>query len=270
MRQRAERQHVLTLELVTAMQKEQFELFYQPKAMLLNGEVVSMEALIRWRHPQLGLVSPVEFIPILERNGAIVELGEWIVEQACRDLHRLTEVGFPGVRVSVNVSVRQLKRGNFHEFLRHTLQHFEIVPQRLILEITETMVMEDLKKGREAMLALEKLGVGLSIDDFGAGYSSLTYLQHLPLSSLKIDKSLIDGMVDDRAIHVVESVIRLAQGLSLKTIAEGIETEAQRELIGKLGCDMIQGYLLSRPLPLEDIIGWLRQRADAETAAASM
>ena len=260
MRQRAERQHLLTLELMTAMQKEQFELYYQPKATLLDGQVVSMEALIRWHHPTLGLVSPAEFIPILERNGAIVELGEWIIEQACRDLHRLSDEGFPEVRLGVNVSVRQLKHGSFHDFLKGALEQHGIHPNRLILEITETMVIEDLKKGREAMLALEKLGVSLSIDDFGSGYSSLTYLQHLPLSSLKIDKSLIDGMVDDRAIHVVESVIRLAQGLSLKTIAEGVETEAQRVLIRSLGCDMIQGYLLSRPLPLEEIIAWLNER----------
>lgn len=260
MRQRAERLHLLTLELMTALQKGQFELFYQPKALLLDGQVVSMEALIRWHHPTLGLVSPVEFIPILERNGAIVELGEWIVEQACRDLHHLTEAGFPEIRLSVNVSVRQLKRGNFHGFLRETLAANGIEAKRLILEITETMVMEDLMKGREALLALKDVGVSLAIDDFGAGYSSLTYLQHLPLDSLKIDKSLIDGMVDERAIHVVASVIRLAQGLSLNTIAEGIETEEQRILIGGLGCDMIQGYLLSRPLPFADIVDWLKER----------
>ena len=269
MRQRAERHHLLTLELITAMQKQQFELYYQPKAMLLDGQIVSMEALIRWHHPTLGLISPAEFIPILERNGAIVELGQWIIEQACRDLHRLSDAGFPQVRLGVNVSVRQLKHGNFYEFLKATLEHHGISANRLILEITETMLIEDLKKGREAMLALEKLGISLSIDDFGAGYSSLTYLQHLPLSSLKIDKSLIDGMVDDRAIHVVESVIRLAQGLSLKTIAEGVETEDQRELIRRLGCDMIQGYLLTRPLPLDEIIVWLgeRQRRAVATPA---
>ena len=260
MRQRAERMHLLTLELVTALQKNQFELYYQPKAMLIDGLVVSMEALIRWHHPTLGLVSPVEFIPILERNGAIVEVGEWIVEQACRDLHRLTEAGFPDLRLSVNVSVRQLRRGNFHDVLKATLEKNDIEARRLILEITETMVMEDLKKGREVLLALKQLGVSLAIDDFGSGYSSLTYLQQLPLDSLKIDKSLIDGMVDERAIHVVESVIRLAQGLSLTTIAEGVETEEQRMLVGRLGCDMIQGYLLSRPLPLSDIIDWLNRR----------
>lgn len=262
MRQRAERQHLLILELLTALPKGQFELYYQPKATLLNGLVVSMEALIRWHHPKLGLVSPVEFIPLLERNGAIVEVGQWIVEQACRDLHRLTDANFPDVRLSVNVSVRQLRQGHFYSVLQNALTSHKIEASRLILEITETMVVEDLKKGRETMLALKELGVGLAIDDFGAGYSSLTYLQHLPVDSLKIDKSLIDGMVDDRAIHVVASIIALAQGLSLKTIAEGIETEEQRTLIGSLGCDLIQGYLLSRPLPLPDIIEWLKNRRD--------
>ena len=260
MRKRGERLHLLTFELLTALQNSQFELFYQPKALLIDGSVVSMEALIRWHHPTLGLVSPIEFIPILEHNGAIVEVGQWIVEQACRDLKRLTEAGFPTVRLSVNVSVRQLKRGNFHAFLKATLEANQVDASRLILEITESMVMEDLQKGREALLELKQLGVSLAIDDFGSGYSSLTYLQHLPLDSLKIDKSLIDGMLDERSIHVVQSVIRLAQGLSLKTIAEGIETEEQRLLIHSLGCDMIQGYLLSRPLPLPVIIAWLRER----------
>ena len=262
MRERAGRLHLLTLELMTALHKGQFELFYQPKATLLNDQVVSMEGLIRWHHPTLGLVSPAEFIPILERNGAIVEVGEWIVEQACRDLNRLTDAGFPNIRLSVNVSVRQLKHASFHGFLQAAMERNAIQANRLILEITESMVIEDLQKGRDALLALKQLGVSLAIDDFGSGYSSLTYLQHLPLDSLKIDKSLIDGMLDERSIHVVASVIRLAQGLSLKTIAEGIETEHQRVLIGELGCDMIQGYLLSRPLPLTTIIEWLKQRRE--------
>ena len=262
MRARGERQHMLVLELKNAVQNlEQFELYYQPKATLLDGCVVSMEALVRWHHPNLGLVGPIEFIPILERNGAIVELGEWIVEQACRDLQRLDDEGFPAIKLSVNVSVEQLKRGQFSRFLRTALGCHAIDPARLILEITETVVIDDLKAGRAAIAELKELGVKLAIDDFGAGYSSLTYLQHLPLDSLKIDKSLIDGMVDERAVNVVEAVIRLAQGLSLKTIAEGIETEEQRALLQRLGCDMMQGYLLSRPQPLETIIAWLKQRA---------
>lgn len=260
MRQRAERLHLLTLELVGAIQKEQFELYYQPKATLLDGRVASMEALIRWHHPELGMVSPLEFIPILEANGAIVELGEWIVEQACRDLHRLSEAGYPEIMVSVNVSVRQLRQGNFLAFLEKTLAQTGIEANRLILEMTETIVMDDLEKGREILLSFRKLGISLAIDDFGTGYSSLSYLQHLPLDYLKIDKSLIDGMVDERSVHVVASLIRLAQGLTLKTIAEGIETTQQRDLLKQLGCNMIQGYLLSRPQPLAAIIDWLKAR----------
>jgi EAL domain-containing protein (putative c-di-GMP-specific phosphodiesterase class I)/GGDEF domain-containing protein len=260
MRKRADRLHQLTTELNTALQKGQFELFYQPKAHIRDNRIVSMEALIRWHHPNLGMISPLEFIPILERNGAIVAVGEWIVEQACRDLHRLEAAGFGELQLSVNVSVRQLKQSQFIDFLKRAIIEQKINAHQLILEITETMVMEDLQKGRETLLALKDLGFQLAIDDFGAGYSSLTYLQHLPIDYLKIDKSLIDGMLDDRSTHVVESVIRLAHGLSLKTVAEGIETEDQLTLIAQLGCDIIQGYLLSRPQPMVKILEWLKQR----------
>ena len=260
MRARAERLHLLTLGLVSALHKDEFELYYQPKALLSDGRVVSMEALIRWHHPILGMVSPTEFIPILERTGRIIAVGEWIVQQACRDFHRLTDAGFPELRLSVNVSVGQLRGGHFERFLKAALTDSGIEAKRLILEITETMVIEDLTQGQQVLRDLAQLGVKLAIDDFGAGYSSMTYLQHLPIDYIKLDKSLIDGMLDPRSIHVVESVIRLAQGLSLKTIAEGVETEEQRVLIRQLGCDIVQGYLLSRPLPLGDIIDWLNER----------
>lgn len=254
LRARAERLHLLTLGLVSALHKDEFELYYQPKALLSDGQVVSMEALIRWHHPVLGMVSPTDFIPILERTGGIIAVGEWIVQQACRDFHRLTEAGFPELRLSVNVAVSQLRGGSFERFLKAALTDSAIEAKRLILEITETMVIEDLEQGQQVLRDLAQLGVKLAIDDFGAGYSSMTYLQHLPIDYIKLDKSLIDGMLDPRSIHVVESVIRLAQGLSLKTIAEGVETEEQRVLIRQLGCDIVQGFLLSRPLPLGDII----------------
>lgn len=260
MRARAERLHLLTLSLVSALNKDEFELYYQPTALLSDGRVVSMEALIRWHHPILGMVGPTDFIPILERTGGIVAVGEWIVQQACRDFHRLTDAGFPDLRLSVNVSVSQLRGSDFERFLKATLADSAIEPKRLILEITETMVIEDLKQGRQVLRDLAQLGVKLAIDDFGAGYSSMTYLQHLPIDYIKLDKSLIDGMLDPRSIHVVESVIRLAQGLSLTTIAEGVETDAQQTLIRRLGCDIVQGYLLSRPLPLGNVIDWLKER----------
>jgi diguanylate cyclase len=262
-RSRVERQHTLSLELQTALQRREFEVHYQPKASFADGRIVSLEALLRWRHPVLGAVSPVEFIPALERTGGIIEVGEWVLDQACRDLVRFSEAGHSNLRVSVNVSIRQIRRGGFDETVAAVLGRFDIEPERLILEITESMLFEDLEHGRKEMERLRSLGVGLAIDDFGTGYSSLNYLQHLPVTWLKLDKQLIDGMVDARASHVVESVIRLAHGLSLRTIAEGIETEAQREHLRSMGCDIMQGFLLSRPLPIDDILDWLAKRPRA-------
>jgi diguanylate cyclase (GGDEF)-like protein len=259
-RARVERQHTLSLELQTALQRREFEVHYQPKASFADGRIVSLEALLRWKHPVLGSVSPVEFIPALERTGGIIEVGEWVLEQACSDLVRFSEAGYSNLRVSVNVSIRQIRRGNFHETVAAVLARFDIDPDRLILEITESMLFEDLDHGRKEMDRLRSLGVGLAIDDFGTGYSSLNYLQHLPVTWLKLDKQLIDGMVDARASHIVESVIRLAQGLSLRTVAEGIETEAQREHLRSMGCDVMQGFLLSRPLSIDDVLAWLAKR----------
>ena len=260
MRSRAVRQHQLTVELNLALERQQFELFYQPKASLADGGIVSLEALLRWRHPELGMVSPVEFIPLLERSGRIVEVGEWVLAQSCRDLKRLADRGFGELRISANVSVRQLRRGNFHETVARVLDETATPADRLILEITESMVMENLQEGQLALERLKALGVRLAIDDFGTGYSSLTYLQYLPLDYLKLDKSFIDGMTSEHARHIVRTVIELARGLKLRTIAEGIETEAQRDELRELGCDMIQGYLLSKPRPFNEVLGWLAER----------
>ena len=261
-RARIEREHALAVELQMALSRGQFELFYQPKASLRDDTVLSMEALLRWQHPVFGSVSPVECIPILERSGGIIEVGEWVVEQACRDLKRFADAGHPDIRIGVNVSMRQLRRGDFHETLSRIFERFGVEPRQIIVEITESMAMEDLERGRQHLETLKALGVGLSIDDFGAGYSSLTYLQRLPIDSLKLDRGLIEGMVDARSLHVVESVIRLAQGLSLTTIAEGVETQTQRDHLAGMGCDKIQGFLLSRALPFEEIIEWLASRKE--------
>ena len=221
--------------------------------------MASFEALLRWRHPELRLFSPIEFIPILERTGRIVEVGEWVLFQSCRDLIALRELGHRDIRVSANVSVRQLRRGSFHETVARALAETGIDPDRLVLEITESLVMENLEEGKLALDQIAAQGVRLAIDDFGTGFSSLTYLQFLPLDYLKLDKSFIDGMTNDRARHIVHSVILLARGLNLETIAEGIETETQREELRALGCDMIQGYLLSKPKPFDEIIEWLNK-----------
>ena len=259
MRLRAARQHHLMVELQLALERNQFQVFYQPKKQLSNGQIVSLEALIRWRHPDVGMISPTEFIPLLERSGHILEVGEWVLRRSCEDLIRLTAHGHERLRVSVNVSVRQLRRGDFVHTVQRVLDDTKLDPDRLILEITESMVMENIDDGRRTLEELAALGVRLAIDDFGTGYSSLTYLQHLPLDYLKLDKSFIDGMVNDRARHIVRSVILLSQGLSLQTIAEGIEQAEQARELSDLGCDMIQGYLLSRPIPYDEIVTWLHR-----------
>ena len=259
LRQRSDRVHRLSLELNRALELNQFEVFYQPKASLKDGRIVSLEALLRWRHPELGMISPVEFIPILESGGQIVEVGQWVLEQSCRSLSHLDTEGFGDVKISVNVSVKQLNRGNFHETVADTLVRYGTDPHRLILEVTESMMIENFEEARLALLQLVNLEVKLAIDDFGTGYSSLTYLQHLPLSYLKLDKAFIDGMDSAETQHIVESVIYLSKCLSLETIAEGVETVEQRNLLAGIGCDMIQGYLLSKPIPLADIVVWLRQ-----------
>ena len=259
LRGKSERQHLLAVELGMALKLGQFEVFYQPKASLVSGQVVSLEALLRWKHPELGMISPVEFIPILERTGGILEIGAWVLEQSCRDLARMKAAGFDQLKISVNVSVRQLRRGNFHEIAAEIATRTHTAPASLVLEITESVMMEDFNEGNELMHKLVAFGFALSIDDFGTGYSSLTYLQNLPLHYLKLDKAFIDGMTDPRSQHIVETVIRLARGLNLITIAEGIETVEQRDALAALGCDIMQGYLLAKPMPMSSLMPWLTE-----------
>ena len=259
LRGKSERQHLLAVELGMALKLGQFEVFYQPKASLVSGQVVSLEALLRWHHPDLGMITPVEFIPILERTGGILEIGAWVLEQSCRDLATMKAAGFEQLKISVNVSVRQLRRSNFHEIAADIAARTDTAPASLVLEITESVVMEDFNEGNQLMHKLVALGFALSIDDFGTGYSSLTYLQNLPLHYLKLDKAFIDGMTDPRSQHIVETVIRLARGLNLITIAEGIETVEQRDALAALGCDIMQGYLLAKPMPMSSLIPWLAE-----------
>lgn len=257
LRKHSERMSVLSLELSEALHRQQFRLFYQPKASLKDGHVVSLEALLRWDHPALGSISPLEFIPLLEGTGGIIPVGEWVIEQACRDLRLLDEAGFDELRVSVNISVRQLRLPDLDKTIARVLRQTGTAAHRLILEITESMVIENFEEGRQVLLRLKELGTPIAIDDFGTGYSSMTYLQHLPLDYLKLDKGFIDGMDHPKAKHIIKTIIDLARGLSMQTIAEGIETVEQRDRLAAFGCDIMQGYLLSKALPLAEIVDWL-------------
>jgi diguanylate cyclase (GGDEF)-like protein len=243
----------LTLEndLRRALDRNEFEVHYQPIVDAYTGTVVGAEALLRWRHPELGLLLPSEFIPIAEENGLIIPMGEWILQAACLQNRSWQDAGFPRIRVGVNLSSRQLKR-RLTDTVSRALQLSGLEPRYLSLELTESVLVNHHKEGTEALHALRAMGLHLSVDDFGTGYSSFSYLKHFPLDTLKIDRSFIREIAihpDDAAITT--AIIAMGHALGLRVIAEGVETEAHLSLLQKQGCDEVQGYLLGRPVPAE-------------------
>lgn len=253
MRRNAARQNRLLRDLTDAIRTRGFSVYYQPKQSLDNDRVFSFEALMRWNHPELGFVSPVEFIPLLEQTGQIVEAGRWILEESCKQLKQWKNDGYVDVHISVNVSAKQLLLSDMVLTVETILDNLELSANSLILEITESLMIDNILDSSRILDRIRSRGVKLAIDDFGTGYSSLTYLQGLPVDYLKLDKSMIDVMDDARGEHVTRATIDLAHGLGLKTIAEGVEDEIQRQKLKEMGCDMIQGYLLSKPLPAEEL-----------------
>jgi predicted signal transduction protein with EAL and GGDEF domain len=243
----------LTLEndLRRALERSEFEVHYQPIVDAYTGTVVGAEALLRWRHPELGLLLPSEFIPIAEENGLIVPMGEWILQEACSQNRAWQDAGLPRIRVGVNLSSRQLKR-RLSDTISRALQSSGLEPRYLSLELTESVLVNHHKEGTEALHALRAMGLHLAVDDFGTGYSSFSYLKHFPLDTLKIDRSFIREIAthpDDAAITT--AIIAMGHALGLRVIAEGVETEAHLSLLQKQGCDEIQGYLVGRPVPAE-------------------
>jgi diguanylate cyclase (GGDEF)-like protein len=243
----------LTLEndLRRALDRNEFEVHFQPIVDAYTGTVVGAEALLRWRHPELGLLLPSEFIPIAEENGLIVPMGEWILQAACLQNRAWQDAGLPRIRVGVNLSSRQLKR-RLTETVSRALQVSGLEPRYLSLELTESVLVNHHKEGTEALHALRAMGLHLAVDDFGTGYSSFSYLKHFPLDTLKIDRSFIREIAihpDDAAITT--AIIAMGHALGLRVIAEGVETEAHLSLLQKQGCDEIQGYLVGRPVPAE-------------------
>ncbi len=235
-----------------AVEQREFVLHYQPKIALSSGEIVGLEALIRWNDPEHGLVAPNKFIPVLEETGMIVEAGRWVVEQAFVDLRRWSARGIDVPRVAVNVSAIQLHRKDFVETMVEEIRRGGDMPDWLELEVTESIVMSDVDACTRKLSILRGMGVSIAIDDFGTGYSSLSYLGRLPLDSLKIDRSFISGLTNSsESSTIVSTIIALAHGLKLKAIAEGVETEEQASALANLHCDQVQGYLYSRPIPVE-------------------
>lgn len=249
------------IDLKSGMQKAVldgvFQVHYQPIVSVETGKLVSMEALIRWPHPEQGMVSPADFIPIAESTGLILPIGEFVLRSVCQQVSRWSDMGFDGFRVAVNFSARQFEV-DVTELIKKTMSEAGILPQSLALEITEGLAMKNLDRNTEMLADLKQLGVSISMDDFGTGYSSLSYLKRFPLNTLKIDRSFIKDIhenEDDQ--EITRAIIAMGQSLNLATLAEGVESEEQVEILRGYGCDYIQGYFYSRPLPADEMTEYL-------------
>lgn len=254
-----ERQHrllALESELHRALERKEFVLHYQPQASLRSGKVCGVEALLRWNHSKRGLVAPNDFIPLLEETGLIDDVGLWVLRQACQDMRILAAEHGHAPRVAVNLSARQFSSQRLAEQVAGVLRDTGLPAEQLELEITEQMLISDLESSRATLESLRELGVTVAIDDFGTGYCSLAYLKRLPLHVLKVDRTFVSGLPDDgNDLAIVEAITLLAQKLDLQVVAEGVETAAQLETLRALGCDMVQGYYLSKPVPLSTLAG---------------
>ena len=245
----------LSLEsgLRRALERGEFIIHYQPQMDVVTNEVTGAEALVRWQHPEMGLVPPAEFIPLAEENGLIVQLDEWVLRAACTQNKAWQAAGLPTLRVSSNLSARMFRHAGLPEMIARVIRETGLDPDCLDLELTESSVMSNAEAAAETLHALRALGVHVSIDDFGVGHSSLNYLKRFPADCLKIDQSFVrDAATKPHDAAIVRAIVTLARSLSLKVIAEGVETEEQLSFLRLLGCDEVQGYLLSRPLPAEE------------------
>jgi diguanylate cyclase (GGDEF)-like protein len=246
-------------QLHQALKQKEFLVYYQPQVNTITGEITGMEALVRWQHPKLGLVSPAKFIPLAEETGLIVSIGEWVLQTACAQNKAWQEAGFPPLRVAVNLSARQFQQPSLLETVAQTLQQTGLSPEFLELEITESIAMQNVELTRSMLRKLHKMGVHLSIDDFGTGYSSLGYLKQFPLDTLKIDKSFVRDLASDpQNAGIINAIMTLGRGFNLRVIAEGVETEAEKNCLLSLQCKEMQGYLSSPPLPAEEATQLLR------------
>jgi len=260
---------VLLEGLRSALDDGQFRLEYQPKVDLHTGRIFGVEALVRWEHPEQGCIGPDRFIPLAEESGMIIALGEWVLQTACRQNRAWQDAGLPPLRVAVNVSPRQFEEQGLVQRVALALADSGLAAEWLELEVTEGVIMRDLQQAVDKMAQVRAMGVSLAIDDFGTGYSSLSALKSFPISTLKIDKSFVRDLgVSEGDEAIASSIIDLAHRLRLRVIAEGVETEQQQAFLRRNGCDEMQGYLFSRPLPPEQLRQLLLTYAFAQHAPA--
>ncbi len=254
MADKVSRQLTMEGDLHRALEENHFQLFYQPKIDIKTNAVVGAEALLRWHHPTKGMVSPVEFIPVLETSGMIIEVGQWVLEDACKTLVSWHAAGLwkPGMRLSINISPRQFRRAAFVDDVIATLEKYQIPPDSLDMEITEGIVIQRVDDAIATMTTLSERGISFSLDDFGTGYSSISYLKRLPVSTLKIDQGFVRDIMDDRNDRVlVETIITMGRLLDMELVAEGVETVEQLGILKSFECNFYQGYLFSQPVAIE-------------------
>jgi diguanylate cyclase (GGDEF)-like protein len=250
--QRTRARAQLGIELRRALERDEYTLAYQPKIDLATGETIGAEALLRWNHPERGTVMPVEFIPVLEETGLIVQVGEWVLERACRDLKAWQAAGHKVMPIAVNLSARQFRQQDLDTRIRSIVDAAGIEPSLIELEITESQLMHDPDHASKVLRALGKAGLRVAIDDFGTGYSSLAYLTRFPIASLKIDRSFVSHALIDRAdATIVRSIVDMAHTLGFTVVAEGVESQPQADFLRGLGCQQAQGFLFARPMPAE-------------------
>jgi EAL domain-containing protein (putative c-di-GMP-specific phosphodiesterase class I) len=242
-------------ELREAIAGGQLEIHYQPQVSADGMRILGAEALVRWRHPTRGMIPPGEFIHVAEECGLVIALNDWVLRRACLDAKRWGDLS-----ISVNVSAAQFKLSNFVDNLMTTVREAGFDPARLELELTEGMIVEDEEKAEEAIFDLRGHGISLALDDFGTGYSSLSYLRRFPFDTLKIDRSFVAEMLEsDDARAIVRMTTRLAEELGIRTVAEGVESEAQLLAVAQSGCDVMQGFVVARPMPLGDLTPFLQR-----------
>jgi len=244
----------MEIDLRNAIANDELFLEYQPQINIENNELFGIEALLRWQHPKKGRIPPDKFIPVAEDCNLINTIGMWVLEQACEQSVKWHSLGISSVKIAVNISAKQFEQDNFVDLVKQAIIDSKMQINNLEFEVTETIVMKNLTLVAEKLRELQKLGISIAIDDFGTGYSSLLYLQKLPLDSLKIDRSFIMSLSESPENKaIIETIIVLAQRFGLRTVAEGVETNAHLEYLKTLGCDVAQGYYLDKPLRISDL-----------------
>jgi diguanylate cyclase (GGDEF)-like protein len=248
-------------DLRKALDRKEFELFYQPQVCLLSGKVASNEALIRWRHPERGLLSPIHFIDIIEETGLIVPIGKWVLHEACRQHAAWVAKGLEPMCVSVNISAMQFYQADFSEMVRSVIADHGMDPSYLELELTESLFMFKMDSVLKTLSELHDFGIKIAIDDFGTGYSNLGYLKRFPIDKLKIDQSFIRHLESEPInVEIVRAIAALGKSMSMELVAEGVETEEELALVQSNGCEFVQGYRYSKPLPPDQLESWIRER----------